>query len=261
MIQCTVTNNPTSATLPPELVTPGEDQVPSILIETGQLLISDSILWDGNQPVTTLTNNNLVWMTYTNISGDLDDLDPNWLGLGNISVDPAFAMTGYGPQDINQPYMSGDYHLQSITGRWDPTLSDWVTDDVTSRCIGAANPGRPGNTRLNLGAYSETEQFSFMPNGWSLAGDLTNDGVVDALDMTAFNELKNNPLAIAAYQGFNPADLNHDSQVDNADQQILQGQMEQMTVWYVPGQLNNQWAQPPGTPQENNGSGSVGGGR
>jgi hypothetical protein len=73
-------------------------------------------------------------------------------GRGNISEDPRFADPA-----------NGDYHLQSVYGRYDPLLNDWVTDALNSLCIDAGDPSvYPGRERLphggnvNMGAYGGT---------------------------------------------------------------------------------------------------------
>ena len=100
-------------------------------------------------------------------------------GIGNLSVDPCFVdPTG------------GDYHLQSQAGRWDPNNENWVQDGATSRAIDAGNPGcqladepqDANNVRINMGAYGGTAQASKTPTGWTLLGDINNDGIIDLQD-------------------------------------------------------------------------------
>lgn len=75
---------------------------------------------------------------------------------GNISRPPAFANLG-----------SGDYHLQSCNGRWDPNTSKWVKDITTSPCIDAGDPAsvatnepQPNGGPIELGAYGNRGQAS-----------------------------------------------------------------------------------------------------
>jgi hypothetical protein len=56
-------------------------------------------------------------------------IEGGYPGGSNIDQQPLFA-------DPN----TGDYHLQSQAGRWDPTRMAWVTDSVTSPCIDAGHP-------------------------------------------------------------------------------------------------------------------------
>ena len=77
-------------------------------------------------------------------------------GNGNISVNPLFA-----------DRVTGDLHLKSIGGRWDPATSSWVKDTYTSRCIDAGDPEfafsqetAANGGRVNMGAYGNTAQAS-----------------------------------------------------------------------------------------------------
>ncbi|MBN1362595.1 MAG: right-handed parallel beta-helix repeat-containing protein [Sedimentisphaerales bacterium] len=75
----------------------------------------------------------------------------------NISVDPLFVNTA-----------TGDYHLQSQYGRYDPQRDEWVNDDPkTSPCIDAGNPQdyyeaefEPNGDVINMGAYGGTPYAS-----------------------------------------------------------------------------------------------------
>jgi hypothetical protein len=106
----------------------------------------------------------------------------NW-EIGNINTDPCFA----------DP-CNGDYHLQSVAGRWDPNNQNWVVDANTSLCIDAGNPGCPlgdepndaNNIRINMGAYGGTAEASKSPANWRSIADLTNDWLVDINDLGVF---------------------------------------------------------------------------
>ncbi len=80
-------------------------------------------------------------------------------GTGNIGNAPMFA-------DAAQ----GDFHLKSVTGRWDPAARAWTNDAVTSPCIDAGDPGLahenepvPNGGRVNMGAYANTGEASKTP--------------------------------------------------------------------------------------------------
>jgi hypothetical protein len=82
-------------------------------------------------------------------------------GVGNISKDPLFADAS-----------SGDFHLKSRVGRWEPKLKRWVKDDVTSPCIDAGDPKddfsnepQPNGGRINMGAYGDTKEASKSKGG------------------------------------------------------------------------------------------------
>ena len=144
-------------------------------------------------------------------------------GLGNIDVDPCFVDAG-----------NGDYHLQSAAGRWDPSQNIWVVDANTSRCIDAGNPGSPlgneaidgNNTRINMGGYGGTAEASKTPLGWSLLGDLTNNGRVDYLDLDwqLFGWLLNLNQV--------PGDLNRDGTINMVDTALLAADWLEETIWY-----------------------------
>ncbi len=88
-------------------------------------------------------------ITYSDVQG-------TWPGAGNIDSDPMFADN-----------LSGDYHLKSAAGRWDPVSLSWVQDSSSSPCIDAGDPANdaglepaPNGLVINIGAYGGTEQAS-----------------------------------------------------------------------------------------------------
>lgn len=151
-------------------------------------------------------------------------------GPGNIDVDPVFASPD-----------ADDYHLQSTAGRWDPSLSQWVPDSATSRCIDAGNPGTdlgeelmtiPGdsvghrNLRVNMGLYGGTAEASLCPVGWALLSDMTNDGTTDLEDLailTAYWQATGHEM---------PVDLFRDRVVDLADLAVLAGDWLAVAPWH-----------------------------
>jgi len=141
-------------------------------------------IWDRNS---TLTNCILWDNTFPQVGGDAtvsySDVQGDWLGEGNIDVDPLFADPGYWadvndpnivvePNDPNAVWIDGDYHLKSQAGRWDPVSESLVGDDVTSPCIDAADPNSPVGDEpepnggiINMGAYGGTAEASMSPAG------------------------------------------------------------------------------------------------
>jgi hypothetical protein len=100
-----------------------------------------------------------------NVTVSYSDVQGGFSGLGNIDVDPAFVASG-GWTDPNT-YVMGDCHLKSRAGHWNPGISAWVSDDVTSPCIDAGDPSAafdvepsPNGGRVNLGAYGNTIEAS-----------------------------------------------------------------------------------------------------
>jgi parallel beta-helix repeat protein len=182
---CTIANNTTTAIMSPEFVAElGTDIPPSILMESSELTVTNSIIWDGNLPIMDYGQSSSVHIAYSNISGGLEVLDPNWLGSGTFSQDPGFVALGYEDCDPNAPegcvWIPGDFHLLSEAGRWDTSLAQWIRDTVTSVCIDAGDPRRPlgqelpshpddpeevwsTNGRINLGVYGGTTEASLTP--------------------------------------------------------------------------------------------------
>ncbi len=97
---------------------------------------------------------------YDNAGGDYTNG-----GTGNYNGNPLYHEAGR------------DYHLQSKAGRWDPQLSQWVTDSVNSPAIDAGIPSGSDPTygeyenepmengaRVNAGVYGNTSQASLTGN-------------------------------------------------------------------------------------------------
>ena len=144
------------------------------LYATGSGVITDSILWS-NEPQQIAAGSSVgPSITYSDVEGA-------WPGAGNIDETPCFAGLGYWtgrddsdwptePNDVNAVWVSGDYHLQSTQGRWEPSSSAWVQDALSSVCIDAGNPDAdvhteapPNGDRLNLGAFGGTAEASLSP--------------------------------------------------------------------------------------------------
>ncbi|UCF44210.1 MAG: hypothetical protein JSV99_04660, partial [Planctomycetota bacterium] len=154
--------------------------------------IANCILWGNNATygpeiaMTTVDWGSALCISFSDVEGGqgaIYDMDRLEWGPGNIDTDPCFA----------DP-CGGDYHLKSAAGRWDANSESWVADASTSPCIDAGNPGCPlgdepndvNNVRINMGAYGGTVEASKSPANWALLADLTNDGVVDSIDLGVF---------------------------------------------------------------------------
>ncbi|HUW32197.1 MAG TPA: dockerin type I domain-containing protein [Planctomycetota bacterium] len=140
--------------------------------------IRNFILWGntaayGSQiAIGTVTRQSSIVVTYCDVAGAQAGVFKDtgctltW-GAGNVNVDPLFAG-------------SGDYHLKSENGRWDPAANSgaggWVADAVSSPCIDAGDPASayanepsPNGARVNLGAYGNTAYASMSaPTRWTL---------------------------------------------------------------------------------------------
>lgn len=163
--------------------------------------ITNCIIWDnasdfGNQLYYSSTP------TYSCIQ------DWTGVGTGNITNDPLFVKPN-----------SGDYHLKSAYGRWNPNTLQWVFDDITSPCIDTGKPAPndwsaelwPHGGRMNMGAYGGTPQASMSPNPVGNIADLDHDNAVGVPDLELLSEdwLYNEHLL--------DTDLNRDGHVDIAD--------------------------------------------
>ena len=142
-------------------------------------------------------------------------------GIGNIGFDPLFVDAG-----------SGDFHLKSAGWRWDANLRRWHYDEITSPCIDAGNPSSPlddelsnmpdgpsnlwgTNLRINMGCYGGTVEASVPPYGWTLLGDLTNDGVVNTDDFAV------QAIYWTRTESRQPGDLDRNGIVNTADLALL----------------------------------------
>ena len=119
----------------------------------GSMQILNCIIIDGGNEISN-SDGSTINVAYTNLKDSENEIP--WPGEGNIYLDPVFA-------DID----SGDLHLKSQAGRYDPNTSDWVTDEITSPCIDAGSPQspmgqepQPNGDIINMGAYGGTDQAS-----------------------------------------------------------------------------------------------------
>ncbi len=107
----------------------------------------------------------------------------------NISDDPLLVITN-----------TGDCHLKSQAGRWDPNSTSWVQDGVTSPCIDAGDPNSPigyepfpNGGVINIGAYGGTAEasksyFGEPPCEAIIAGDINGDCRVDFADLAILTQ-------------------------------------------------------------------------
>jgi hypothetical protein len=117
-----------------------------IYCENSNPTLTNSISW-GNSPDEIYGDN--ISIIFSNIQG-------GFVGESNLDFDPLFA----DPE-------SGDYHLKSQVGRYDPHTQIWMVDDVTSPCIDAGDPTSPISSEpspngavVNMGAYGGTSEAS-----------------------------------------------------------------------------------------------------
>jgi len=149
------------------------------------------------------------------------------VGAGDIIVEPLFALNGYWdakgtPDQSDDIWVDGDYHLKSQVGRWDPHSENWSVDDVTSRCVDAGDPNSdwtaelwPHGKRINMGAYGGTPQASMSLSQAGNIADLNGDDLVDYGDLALFTRHWARQEVLLA------ADLNRDGLVNFEDFCIL----------------------------------------
>ncbi len=142
------------------------------------VLITNSIFWNNTYDCWSTTNREFAAGDGAELSISYSDIPGGWPGSGNIEADPLFARAGrwvdrsnphvvLGPTDADALWVIGDYHLQSQTGRWEPTSQARVVDKMTSPCIDAGDPASaaarepaPHGGIINLGAYGGTSEAS-----------------------------------------------------------------------------------------------------
>lgn len=115
-------------------------------------------------------------------NGAVLDSTVTWLE-GNIDAEPQYVDVG-----------SGDYHLKSAAGRWNPGSQCWVQDDVNSPCIDTGDPNSdwtaefwPHGKRINMGAYGGTAEASMSSSIVGNIADLDNNDVVNLKDLALFS--------------------------------------------------------------------------
>jgi hypothetical protein len=198
--------------------------------DSGHLIIENSIIYGGEQLIN-VPENCSASISFCDIERGTEGIcgagDVLW-GPGNIDVDPCFVEEGF--WDANE----GDYHLKSEAGRWDPNTQSWVTDEVTSWCIDAGNPGCPlasepedsNNLRINMGAFGGTPLASKTPFRWSILSDLNNNGIVNFKDFFYLsNDWLNNGECM-------PGDLNRDNIINISDVALFTYDWLEETIWY-----------------------------
>jgi hypothetical protein len=191
---------------------------------SGRATVINCIIWDcttslslADSPYTSDPGSHAT-VLYCDIEGGQDSASVSanstltW-GPGNINSEPQFADAG-----------SGDFHLKSVVGRWNPDSQNWVQDDVNSPCIDTGDPNSdwtaelwPHGKRINMGAYGGTAEASFSPSDIGNIANLDNDSndTVDFSDLGIF-------VSRWCYEELLQAcDLNRDGVVNFADYAIF----------------------------------------
>ncbi len=145
LTNCTVANNRLSGD--------AASSAGGIHSNSGDIVIRNSIVWFNDGAAISLAD----WVAQNPVR--FSNIQRGFPGQGNIAADPCFASA-----DI------GDYHLKSLTGRYDPGSHQWVDDFIENRpspCIDAGDPQDPigaepfpNRGRINMGAYGGTAEAS-----------------------------------------------------------------------------------------------------
>ena len=157
-----------------------------VYLASGSLGVSNSILAASGSGYYCVYNlGTAYWGDYNNLfaangayvgyfSGNINSLSA-WQtaskqDTNSLSHDPLFA----------NPY-AGDFHLQSMSGRYVRVTQSWVRDLQQSPCIDTGDPlipinePEPNGGVVNMGAYGNTWEASLSTNNWLLAVTY-NDG-------------------------------------------------------------------------------------
>jgi len=126
------------------------------------------------------------------------------MGPGDIIAEPLFVSNGYWdnngtPDESDDFWVDGDYHVTSQAGRWSPVDQSWVKDSLTSPCIDAGGESNdlnsdwtaelwPHGRHINIGAYGGTVQASMSLSDAGNIADLNPD-VNDANDWVDYNDM------------------------------------------------------------------------
>lgn len=134
-------------------------------------------------------------------------------GAGNIDADPQFADVG-----------SGDFHLKSIAGRWNPASQSWVQDIVNSPSIDKGDPNSdwtaelwPHGKRTNMGVYGGTAEASMSSSTLGNIADLNNNGTVNLQDYSLLSG------SFPLYEYLLREDLDRNGNIDFIDADIFFG--------------------------------------
>ena len=146
-----------------------------ILCDSSQVTLTNCIVWYNHQQSITIASGLPPYVEYSNVEtiGALQEDHEYLLRQPNTHDDPLFMFVGnwddrLTPDDPGDDiYVLGDYHLQSVAGRWEPTVQLWIHDDHHSPCIDAGNPlasvdyePDPNGKVINMGVYGGTEHAS-----------------------------------------------------------------------------------------------------
>jgi hypothetical protein len=135
MDNCTVSGNTSSGA--------------ALYVEASTATVQNCIFWNNGSNFEVAAGGGSLTVNYTLTQ-------QSFTGTGNISSDPLFANAS-----------TGDFHLQSSHGRFNPSTGLFVNDSVNSPAIDAGDPSSdfskepaPNGGRINLGCYGNTVEAS-----------------------------------------------------------------------------------------------------
>jgi len=142
-----------------------------VFCEDSNALFVNCIIWDNTPDQMQVSSVNKPTVLYSDVQDD-------FFGECNINEYPCFAAPGFwidsnDPNTVVEPnpasavWFSGDYHLMSFEGRFDPDSKTWVKDGIDSPCIDTGDPNsdyrvepNPNGACINIGAYGGTAEAS-----------------------------------------------------------------------------------------------------
>jgi len=197
-----------------------------IYCSNSSVAVRNTIVWESWADEINVESGSAPEVAYSTVLG-------GWPGASNYELDPCFARPGYWA-DANDPnllvdpnapdavWIAGDYHLQSQGGRWDPSVQEWVFDDVTSPAVDAGDPNSiwiqelwPHSRCVNIGAFGGTSEASMSLSDVGNVADLNHDDVVDYRDFVLLTD------RWLVEQVLLNADLNRNGFVDFGDVAIM----------------------------------------
>jgi len=194
----------------------------AVYCSDSNVAVRDTIVWQNRADEIYVQSGPAPEVVYSAVLG-------GWTGAGNYEMDPCFVKHGcwtdardpnllVDPNDPGAVWITGDYHLRSQSGRWEPSVREWVLDNVTSPAVDAGDPNSlwtrelwPHGQRANIGAFGGTSEASMSLSNVGNVADLNHDNVVDYRDfiLLAIRWLKEQVLL--------KSDLDRNGFVDLAD--------------------------------------------
>jgi len=124
----------------------------ALFVQGSKAYIENSIFWNNGNDFEAIDDGTAI----AELTVNHTLTQQGFTGTGNILSDPLFANTS-----------TGDFHVKSKNGRFDPLTGQFIKDDVHSPAIDAGNPSSdysnepaPNGGCVNLGCYGNTSEAS-----------------------------------------------------------------------------------------------------